>query len=117
MREIFCTASYYKYQQFHTSFFDFQMKSKMAAGGRHLGFSFNACSSGTVSDNCVKFFVQLPIISINNSHTSFFGFQMKSKMAAGSVTVPELEAMKISNMAATRHFEMRKTKNLGIEIG
>jgi len=43
---------------------------------------------------------------------------MKSKMAAGSVTVPELEAMKISNMAATRHFEMRKTKkNLGIEIG
>ena len=29
------------------------------AASRHLGFSFNACNSGTVSDNCVKFFVQL----------------------------------------------------------
>ena len=51
--------------------------------GRHLGFSLNACSSGTVSDNCVKFFVQLPIISINNFTHNFFDFQMKSKMAAG----------------------------------
>ena len=43
---------------------------------------------------------------------------MKSKMAAGSVKVPELEAMKISNMAATRHFEMRKTKKiLALKLG